>query len=499
MTGKYLPRANPLLYEINTASWLFELSRKHNQDIHLGEVPPQEWDRLKMLGMDYVWLMGVWNRSQEGRKVSLNDPDFHFLFDSVLPECQPEDIIGSCYSISSYDVDPLVGTLDDIDRVRAELRKRNMGLILDFVPNHTGVDHHWIDEHPDYYIQVNEEDYHRDPTAFFPINSKGQRIYIAHGRDPNFPSWTDTAQLNYFNPATRQALLQRLEQISQHCDGLRCDMAMLLLNDVFTKTWGWANQGPKYAMPAEEFWTQATTLLPDLIWIAEAYWDTEWTLQQSGFDYAYDKRLYDRLRYSDPHEVFLHLKADLGFQSKLLRFIENHDELRSITAFGLKKTQACAVLFSALPGMKLYFHGQLEGKTIRLPLQIRQSKFEPVNDDITAFYDTLLSIINCETFHSGDWKLKEVGKYGDESASNVIAQTWNKENRIFLFLVNLSHSTSQGIVHFQDDVSELQNYSLTDKLSGQSFTLSGKLLAHPGLRFSLKDCEGQVLEITPLI
>jgi hypothetical protein len=205
MTGKFLPRANPLLYEINTAAWLFELSRKHNKVIHLGEVPSEEWDRLKMLGMDYVWLMGVWNRSQEGRKVSLNDPDFHLVFDSVLPECQPEDIIGSCYSISSYDVDPLVGTLDDIDRVHAELRKRSMGLILDFVPNHTGVDHHWIEEHPEYYIQVNEEDYRRNQIAFFPVNSKGQIIYMAHGRDPYFPSWTDTAQLNYFNPETRLA------------------------------------------------------------------------------------------------------------------------------------------------------------------------------------------------------------------------------------------------------------------------------------------------------
>jgi hypothetical protein len=275
-------------------------------------------------------------------------------------------------------------------------------------------------------------------------------------------------------------------------------MAMLLLNDVFKKTWGWANQGPQYTMPAEEFWTQATSRLPGLIWIAEAYWDTEWTLQQLGFDYVYDKRLYDRLRNNDPHEVFLHLKADLAFQSKLLRFIENHDEFRSVTTFGVKKSQACAVLFSALPGMKLFFHGQLEGKTIRLPLQIRQSKFDPDNSEIKAFYDKLLSIIDGEIFHSGDWKLKEVGKYGGESAVNVIAQTWTKDARIFLVLVNLSNRSSQGIVHLQDQVSELQSYSLTDKISGQNSTLSGKLLAHPGLRFTLKDYECQILEISPI-
>ena len=61
--------------------------------------------------------------------------------------------------------------------------------------------------------------------------------FIACGRDPFFPPWRDVAQLNYFNPATREAMIGVLTTIAQHCDGVRCDMAMLVLNDVFAQTW----------------------------------------------------------------------------------------------------------------------------------------------------------------------------------------------------------------------------------------------------------------------
>ena len=153
MPKKFLLRKNPELFEINTAAWLFELSQKLGKPYCSADVPSEEWDNLKALGMDLVWLMGVWNRSQEGRKLNLNSKEFRAFFETVLPTCSVEDIIGSCFSISSYGPDPLVGTWEDLAHARDELHKRGMGLILDFVPNHTGMDHHWITEHPEYYIQ----------------------------------------------------------------------------------------------------------------------------------------------------------------------------------------------------------------------------------------------------------------------------------------------------------------------------------------------------------
>ena len=410
MSPKYLPRKNPELYEINAAAWLFELSQKLGKSVHLGDIPSEEWDRLKALGMDFVWLMGVWKRSPSGRMISLKDPGFRRLFNTISPGWTAEDVIGSSYSISSHEPDPFIGTWEDIARARAELHRRGMGLILDFIPNHTGIDHHWLTEHPDYYIQVSEPDYQKDKESFFPIEYQGETLYIAHGRDPNFPSWSDTAQLNYLNPETRQAVIQRLEKIALHCDGVRCDMAMLILNEVFQRVWGMANNGPDYPPPAEEFWAQAIRQVPGLIYIAEAYWDTEWALQQLGFDFAYDKRLYDRLKSGRPHDVYLHLTASLDYQDKLLRFIENHDENRSITAFGRGKVEAVAALYSTLPGMKLFFHGQIEGKQMHLPLQIRRSKPEAPDPEIKAFYSQLLPVVNEEIFHKGAWQLKEVSR-----------------------------------------------------------------------------------------
>jgi hypothetical protein len=495
MAHKYLLRGNPQLYEINTVAWLFELSQKLGKPILLGDVPSGEWDNLKARGMDLVWFMGVWQRSQEGRKLNLNSNEYRALFETVLPSCSAEDIIGSCYSISSYGPDPLVGTWEDIDRTREELHKRGMGLILDFIPNHTGMDHHWVAENPEYYIHGSEHDYQKDKEAFFVVNNKGRSLYIAHGRDPNFPPWTDTAQLNYFNSQVRQAMIQRLETISDHCDGIRCDMAMLVLNKIFKKGWGWANRDPAYEMPSQEFWEQAIQQVPGLIYIAEAYWDTEWTLQQLGFDFVYDKKLYDRLRCSNPHEVYLHLTAGIDYQQKLFRFIENHDELRSLAAFGRHKALAAAVLFSTLPGLKLYFDGQMEGRQIRLPLQIRQAQPEPADPEIQAFYVKLLSLVDQPIFHEGTFCLKEVLPDCDDTFENLIAYTWKLGGSLRLVTVNLSQYPSCGLVSFYDSISESLDYSFSDLLSGQSFIQSGKLAAHPGLSIVLSGYLAQVWEI----
>jgi hypothetical protein len=495
MPNKFIPRPNPCLYEINTAAWLFELSRKSGRKLLLADVPSVEWDKHKALGMDYIWLLGIWSRSQEGRKISLNDDEFHKLFTSVLPDCNDEDIIGSGFALGANDPDPLVGTWEDIDHVRAELHKRQVGLILDFIPNHRGLGHPWLSENPEYFIQVSKAEYERDRSSFFPINYQGQTLYIAHGKDPNFPAWTDTAQLNYFNPATQQAMVSRLREISRHCDGVRCDMAMLVLRDIFKNNWGWANKYPQFQVPEEEFWTLVMRELPDLLYIAEAYWDTEWQLQQLGFDFVYDKKLYDRLKSGIPGDIFLHLKADVEYQSKLMRFIENHDEPRSAVTFEGNKLEAIATLFSTLPGMKMYFQGQIEGKKIRLPIQIRQTRPEMVDQNIKVFYDKLLPLVNRKEFHFGEWRLKEVFSDGLGTACNLIAYIWKLESRLFLIVVNLSPKPASGRIVFQDDVLEQSRYTLTNGTGGEKSSYTGKLMAHPGIVFHLAGFQTQLYQI----
>jgi len=497
MAAKFAYRNHPLLLEINTAAWLFELSNRLGKNVLLGAVPSSEWDKIKATGMDFVWLMGIWNRSQEGRKISLNSPKFRSEFEKVLPECSSEDIIGSCYSISFYGPDPLIGSWSDLDRARAELNKRGIGLILDFVPNHTGIDHHWLIEHPEYYIQGTEADYQKDKDAFFIVKAQKKPLYIAHGRDPYFPPWTDTAQLNYFNPDVRAAMIERVKDIALHCDGLRCDMAMLVLNDVFQRVWGWTNRDNQFKLPAQEFWTQVIAAIPNLVYLAEAYWDTEWTLQQLKFDFVYDKRLYNRLRYSPPYEVFLHLKADMTYQNKLMRFIENHDEPRSVTAFGPDLLPANAALFAGLPGLKLFFQGQMESRQIRLPIQIRQSKTEKNDPIISSFYATLLPVINEDIYHIGVWRLKEVFAHTDLTNKNLIAYLWKSNGTVRMTVVNLSRETSIGRVCFQDDVDEEMDYNLEEVFSQNKLTENGKIMAHPGLIFELPPGQARIYKISP--
>ena len=118
-------------------------------------------------------------------------------------------------------------------------------------------------------------------------------------------------------------MIGELVNIAAQCDGVRCDMAMLVLPDVFERTWG---------IRAQAFWPQAmqrAKAVSDFCFMAEVYWDLEWTLQHQGFDYTYDKRLYDRLRDGHARPVREHFWAGLDYQDKLARFLENHDEPRA--------------------------------------------------------------------------------------------------------------------------------------------------------------------------
>ncbi len=493
-------RNNPKLYEINTIAWLYELSNKYGRQCTIGTVPSEEWERLEKAGFDYIWLMGIWKRSKAGIRIFQNEPEyatFKSLFNSVLPGwSEEEDLVGSPYSIASYEPDPLIGSWEQIDIARYELRTRGMGLILDFVPNHTAPDHPWIFKHPEYYIQVRESDYKQNRIAYLPIHKDEKTLYMAHGKDPYFPPWTDTVQLNHFNPEMRFALTKELKKISEHCDGVRCDMAMLVLNEIFNRTWAWVKRYSAYELQASEFWKEVRHDMPELLLIAEAYWDTEATLLSLGFDYVYDKRLYDHLVYASPSGLFSYLTADKSYQKKLVRFIENHDEPRSVETFDREKLPAAAVLFSTLPGMKLYHHGQLEGKKIRLPVQLRRVKPEETDNELYEFYEKLLAITKLDIFSLGNWECKNISPAFDDSFRNLIAYIWTLEKDSVLVVVNLSRHYSQGKISLEKETAAEADYILVDELNKQVYRRSGKEMMNPGLHVILEGFHSHIFHIT---
>lgn len=496
MCAQFRPRENPALYEINTAAWLWELSQTYGAAISLANIPEAEWDSLKAYGMDYIWLMGIWQRSPRSRLISLLSDEFKKAFAEVEPAFTEDDILGSPYAIQAYQPDITLGNWEDLRTVRDQLHRHGMGLILDLVPNHTAMDHEWVNEHPEYYILGTFKDFLSQPGVYFEGITRSRSYYIAHGRDPNFPPWTDTAQLNYANPATRAAIIRTVGQIAPYCDGLRCDMAMLIMNNIIQRVWGGHEN---VHLPATEFWRELTAAVPDMVYIAEAYWDTEWELQQMGFDYVYDKRLYDRLRYNPPGDIVLHLKAALDFQSKLVRFTENHDEPRSPQVFGQPRAQAAAALTSLLPGMKMYFHRQWEGRRLKLPVQLRHTQPEIGDAASAAFYQKLLTAANDETSHRGFWKLKTVYPHAEEHSGDLIAYTRQLERHIKLVIVNLGPYKTQGRIHFQDDLDESADYRLIDRLNGVDLIRPGVWMAHPGLVFDLAGYQAALYDIQPVI
>ena len=441
----FSPRAHPHLYEINTYVWLEELSAQLGRQVLLRDVPDKEWDRLADLGFDFVYLMGVWKRSLVGRRSFRMDAKSFPGFDAALPGWATEDVAGSPYSIQDYSPDPRIGTIKDLSTVRGRLRSRGMGLILDFVPNHTGFDHEWISEFPDRYIQGTEADFHRDPSAFYLVEREdAPNLYIARGKDPYFTPWADVAQLNYFNPECRKAMIRILKDISRVCDGVRCDMAMLVTNEVFTRTWG--RFVSAWPAPATEFWQEAIPEVPGLTWLAEVYWDMEWRMQQLGFSFAYDKRLYDRLKDSTPSDVRSHLGADIGYQSKLARFLENHDEPRSASVFSRSKLPAAAILLSTLPGMRFYHHGQFDGRKIFVPMPLGRARQEAPDQAVRAMYDQLLRLADADVFHTGEWKLLDVQSAGDDTSTDLIAYRWQLGDDTRVIVVNLGDRIAQGKV-----------------------------------------------------
>jgi Alpha amylase, catalytic domain len=471
------------LYEINTAVWLERLGRPRGRPLTLEEVPGAEWDALARLPVDAVWLMGVWERSPEGLAIASTNPSLDAGNRAALPDLEPEDVIGSPYCVRDYVVDTRFGGPAALAGARADLAARGLGLILDYVPNHVAPDHPWASEHPEYLIAGSEQDLAEHPGAF--LRTAGG--ILANGRDPYFPPWPDVVQLNAYSPALREAVAATLIDVGAQCDGLRCDMAMLMTNDVFGRTWG-ERAGPA---PREEYWPALIDRVrrehPDLLFMAEAYWDMEWTLQQQGFDLCYDKRLYDRLVHEPAESVRGHLQAEAAYQEGLIRFIENHDEPRAAATFAPGQARAAAVVMSTLRGARLYHDGQFEGCRTHIPVFLRRGPDEALDGDLEAFYRRLVRAVGESELRDGEWRLCDCTGWPDnDSYRHLVSWCWATPQSRHLVVVNLSDAPAQGRVRLPWDDLAGESWQLNDRLSETAFERDGDELTSEGLYVALE-------------
>jgi hypothetical protein len=487
----------PSLYQVNTRVLLRQLAGALGRSATLDDVPEAELDSLAAKGFDWIWLLSVWQTGEASRRVSRSNPEWRKEFENTLPDLREDDIAGSGFAITRYTVHGDLGGDAALARLRRRLAQRGLRLMLDFVPNHTGLDHHWIDQHPEYYVAGTESDLVRAPQNYACVKrGQGGDLLLAHGRDPYFDGWPDTLQLDYGNPATQHAMTAELLKIAQQCDGVRCDMAMLVLPEVFERTWGIA------ALP---FWPDAIgkvrAQVPAFCFMAEVYWDMEWTLQQQGFDYAYDKRLYDRLREGHARPVREHFFAGLDYQDKLARFLENHDEPRAAASFPPGQHEAAAVLTFLSPGLRLFHQGQFEGRVKRISPHLQRAPDEPVNEDVARFYERLLEILKQPAVRDGTWQRLECvpSHQGNGSWEGFIAASWQRtEDERLVVAVNLSAQQAQCFVRLPSIGNETGRWRLRDLLGDAVYDRDGHELLSRGLYLDVPAWHSHVFQMQAL-
>ena len=469
----------PSLYQINTRVWLTELSRELGRPAMLDDIPDTELDRIAEVGFDWVWFLSVWQTGPAAQKVSRTNLDWRSDFEVTLPDLKEEDIAGSGFAIQDYTVHRDMGGAQGLARLRRRLQQRGLKLMLDFVPNHTAPDHPWAGAHPEYFVQGSEDDLARAPQNYCRAETKNGTRVLAYGRDPYFDGWPDTLQLNYGNTELQQAMIAELQRVAGQCDGVRCDMAMLLLPDVFERTWGIA---------AQPFWPAAIQCVrekfPDFCFLAEVYWDLEWTMQQQGFDYTYDKRLYDRLREGHARPAREHFHAGSDYQNKLARFLENHDEPRAAATFSAEMHQAAAVITYLSQGLRFFHQGQLKGRKKRISPHLVRAPEEPVDKALKQFYRGLLDALRNSALRTGNWQLLECAPAWDHNWTWAcfVAFAWHgHDGERLLVAVNYAAHPSQCYVRLPSDALASKQWRFKDVLSDAEYDRDGDELERRGL------------------
>lgn len=412
---------NVVMVAKSTLVWLDQLSKFYERPITtLDQIPDEELDKLQERGFTALWLIGLWERSSASK--------------IIKNLCGNPEAEASAYSLKSEQISPSIGGWAAIKNLKERCERRGIKLASDMVPNHTGIDSEWVINHPEYFIQqsyppfpsytYNGPDLSSDPNIEIKIEDHyydqsdaavtfrrvdkrtGDTRYIFHGNDGTSMPWNDTAQLDFLNPDTREAVFQQIRHVAQNFHIIRFDAAMTLAKKHIRRLWyPKPGQGGDIAGRAQhsmtdrdfdekmphEFWRDVVDRmadeLPDTLLLAEAFWMMEgYFVRTLGMHRVYNSAFMNMLKEQENEKYQNTVKATIDFEPEILKryvnFMSNPDEETAIGQFGDgDKYFGICTLLSTMPGLPMFGHGQIEGFHEKYGMEYRKAYWDEWPDE----------------------------------------------------------------------------------------------------------------------
>ena len=425
----WMPRV--VMQAKNTHVWLEQLSREYGYHVSgLDRVPDAELEQMARRGITALWLIGVWERSSASRRIK------QLMGDG--------EALASAYSLYGYQIASELGGEEALKDLRERAARLGIRLAGDMVPNHTGIDSHWVRNYPDRFVQLAEPPYpnytfngenlsgddsidlkledgysRRDDAAVVfrrEDRQSGEVRYLYHGNDGTQMPWNDTAQLDLLQAEVREAVIQEILDVARRFPLIRFDAAMTLARKHFQRLWYPApGSGGDIPSRAErglastefinrfpvEFWREVVDRVqeevPDTLLLAEAFWLMEgYFVRTLGMHRVYNSAFMHMLRDEENSKYRAALKETLAWDARVLEryvnFMSNPDEDAAVTQFGRDdKYMGIAILLATLPGLPMLGHGQLEGLEEKYGMEFLKPRSDEQPDrELMARHERLL-------------------------------------------------------------------------------------------------------------
>jgi Alpha amylase, catalytic domain len=482
---------NVVMIAKSTLVWLDQLSKQYNTSItRLDQIPDNELDTISSRGFSALWLIGLWERSSASKQIKRT--------------CGNPEAESSAYSLKRYEIADELGGWESLNNLKHRCAERGIRLASDMVPNHTGIDSDWISEHPDWFLQlpyspypnysfdgqnlspnpnmgIYIEDHYYDQTdaavTFKTVDfNTGEERHIYHGNDGTSMPWNDTAQLNYLNPETREAIIQTILHVARNFPVIRFDAAMTLAKKHIQRLWfpepgsggdiptrserGLSRSDFNKSMPIE-FWREVVDRIkeeaPETLLLAEAFWMMEgYFVKNLGMHRVYNSAFMNMLKKEENHKYKDTIKNTLIFDPEILKrfvnFMNNPDEDTAAEQFGMgDKYFGICTMLATMPGLPMFGHGQIEGFKEKYGMEYRKAYHNEIPDInfVNRHKKEIFPLIKKRYLFSESKNFQLYDLYNQEGHTNENVFAWSNstENECVIVFYNNTFNSAAGWIH----------------------------------------------------